>query len=124
MALMVIAALAAFAGFAALCATTRRQMRQVWKTPPSPAKVRLVRIAGWLTLALALPPCLVWWASGGGPRWTGSMGLVAWVCLLPIAALALTLLFTFAGRKVILAAALAGGLAWAMGLAWAAGALS
>ena len=123
MALMIIAALAAFAGFAALCATTRRQMRVIWKTPPSPAKARLVRIAGWLTLALALLPCLTWWASGGGPRWTESMGLVAWVCLLPIAALALTLLFTFAGRKVILAAAVAGGVAWTMSLAWAAGAL-
>ena len=121
MALMIIAALAAFSGFAALCATTRRQIRQVWKTPPSPAKVRLVRIAGWLTLALALLPCLAWWTSGGGPRWTESMGLVAWACLLPVAALVLTLLFTFAGRKVILAAAVAGGLAWTLSLVWATG---
>ena len=124
MALMIIATLAAFSGFAALCATTRRQMRPIWKTPPSPAKVRMIRIAGWLTLALALLPCIAWWASGGGDRWTRTMGLVAWVCLLPVAALALTLLFTFAGRKVILAAALAGGLAWTLSLAWAAGALS
>ena len=124
MALMIIASLAAFAGFAALCATTRRQMRQIWKTPPSPAKVRLIRIAGWLTLALALLPCIAWWASGGGDRWTRTMGLVAWVCLLPVAALALTLLFTLAGRKVILAAAVAGGLAWTLSLVWATGALS
>ena len=124
MALMIIASLAAFSGFAALCATTRRQMRLVWKTPPSPVKVRLIRIAGWLTLALALLPCLAWWASGGGDRWTEFMGFVAWFCLLPVAALALTLLFTFAGRKVILAAALAGGLAWTLSLVWATGALS
>jgi hypothetical protein len=49
------------------------------------------------------------------------MGFVAWVCLLPVAALVLTFLFTYAGRKVILAAALAGGLAWTLSLAWAAG---
>lgn len=124
MALTIIAILAAFAGFAALCATTRRQVRQVWNTPPSPVKLRLVRIAGWLTLALALAPCFAWWASGGGPRWTPFMGFVAWFCLLPVAALALTLLFTYAGRKVILVAAAAGGLAWAMSLAWAAGVLA
>ena len=124
MALTIIALLAAFSGFAALCATTRRQMRQIWKTPPSPAEVRLIRIAGWLTLALALLPCLAWWSSGGGDRWTRFMGFVAWACLLPIAALALTFLFTLAGRKVILAAAVAGGLAWTLSLVWATGALS
>ena len=123
MALMIIATLAAFAGFAALCATTRRQMRLIWKTPPSPRKVRLIRIAGWLTLALALVPCFAWWTTGGGDRWTTFMGFVAWTCLLPVAALVLTLLFTFAGRKVILAAAVAGGLAWTLSVAWAAGVL-
>ena len=124
MALMIIAMLAAFSGFAALCATTRRQIRQIWKTPPSAAKLRLVRLCGWLTLALALAPCIAWWTSGGGDRWTPFMGFVAWTCLLPIAALALTLLFTFAGRKVILAAAVAGGVAWTMTLAWGLGAFA
>ena len=115
---MIIAPLAAFAGFGALCATTRRQMRAIWKTPPSPAKRRLVRIAGWLTLALALAPCVAWWGSGGA-RWTQSMGIIAWACLLPIMALALTFLFVFARRAVIWGAAVAGGIAWALSLVWA-----
>ena len=124
MALMIIAVLAAFSGFAALCATTRRQIRQIWKTPPSAGKLRLVRTLGWAMLALALAPCVAWWASGGGPRWTPAMGIVAWTCLLPVAALALTLLFTFAGRRVILVATVAGGLAWTLTLAWGLGAFA
>ena len=118
MLLMIIAPLAAFAGFGALCATTRRQMRAIWKTPLSPAKLRLLRIAGWLTLALALFPCVAWWGSGDD-RWTRSMGVIAWACLLPIMALALTFLFVLAKRAVIWAAAVAGGLAWALSLVWA-----
>ena len=45
--LLLIAVLCAYAGFAALCAVTRRNVRLVWKTPPSAAKVNLVRAAGW-----------------------------------------------------------------------------
>ncbi len=123
MLLMIIASLAAFAGFGAFCATTGRQMRRIWKTPPSPARIRLIRIAGWATLALALLPCIAWWGSGGGPNWTRGMGIVAWACLLPIMALALTFLFVVANRAVILAAAVAGGLAWTLSLVWAAGAI-
>ena len=123
MLLMIIASLAAFAGFGAFCATTGRQMRRIWKTPPSPARIRLIRIAGWATLALALLPCIAWWGAGGGPNWTRGMGIVAWACLLPIMALALTFLFVVANRAVILAAAVAGGLAWTLSLVWAAGAI-
>ena len=120
---MMIASLAAFAGFGALCATTGRQMRRIWRTPPSAAKIRLVRVAGWSTLVLSLFPCVAWWGSGGGDHWTHSMGIVAWACLLPIAALALTFLFVLANRAVIWAATVAGGLAWMLSIAWAAGAI-
>ena len=123
MLLMTIASLAAFAGFGALCSTTGRQMRRIWKTPPSPARIRLIRAAGWATLALALFPCVAWWGSGGGPAWTRGMGIVAWACLLPIMALALTFLFVLANRAVIVAAAVAGGMAWTLSIAWAAGAI-
>ena len=123
MLLLIIASLAAFAGFGALCATTRKQMRAIWRTPPSPAKVRLIRAAGWLTLALSLAPCVAWWGYGGGPQWTRGMGIVAWACLLPIMALALTFLFVLANRAVIWAATLAGGIAWTLSIAWAVGAI-
>src|SRR5689334_14320085 len=116
---LAIAFLAAFAGFAALCATTHRQMRQIWRTTPSPSIVRLIRIAGWSTLALSLAPCVAWWGSGYGDHWFRSMGIVAWVCLLPAAALALVFLFAFANRVVILIGGGAGILAWTLSIVWA-----
>jgi hypothetical protein len=106
--LLIIAILCAYAGFAALCAVTRRNVRLVWKTPPKPATVNLVRAAGWVFIFLAWAPCILMWG------W--AMGTVAWVCSLPIAALVLILPFTYAARRSVMAGGAAAALAVVLAL--------
>ena len=93
--MLLVSILLSYAGFAALCAVTKRNVRMVWKTPPSASQANLVRLAGWLLVFLAWPPCIL--------HWGWAMGTVAWVCTLPIAALLLILPFTYAARTTVVA---------------------
>ncbi|WP_207538323.1 DUF3325 domain-containing protein [Sabulicella rubraurantiaca] len=83
----------AFAGFAALCLAMERHHGDALGTRRIPARRALVlRVAGWLLLALSLPLC----ASG----WGWGMGVVAWCGTLSAAALPLVLLLSYAPRLI------------------------
>lgn len=88
-----------YAGMAGLCLGMDRHHQQVWSVK-APARQRLLRLAGWLLLALALWPCV--------QAWGAAVGSVAWLGMLSAAALALVLLLPYRPR---LAASLAGLLA-------------
>ena len=100
------ALLCAYAGFAALCAITTRNVPLVWTTPPTRGVVRLLRVVGFLLLALSWVPCYL--------KWNVLMGTAAWTMTLSASAFALVLPFTYAPRRSVQAggvAALLAGLA-------------
>lgn len=104
MMLLTVAFLCAYAGFAALCAVAGRSIRLVWKTPPQPATVTLLRTVGFLLLAVAWIPCDRAWDD-----W--AMGTVAWSCVLPCAAMILVLPFSYFPRPTIMSGGVAAVLA-------------
>jgi len=81
-----------FMGFVAIAAAMERHQDELGTQDLSAAHVRGWRLAGWLLLALALMLCL--------QRWQTSIALAAWTGLLPLAGLALGLLFTYAPNVI------------------------
>ena len=101
--LLLTAFLLAYAGFAALCASMRRHQRQIFAAPPKPSTVTLLRVVGYGVIFLGLIPCYL--------EWGWAMGTVAWVCLLPIAAMMLVWPFTYAAKPSVMAGGVAAVLA-------------
>ena len=85
--------LAAFAGFAAICAGTKRHYGQVFGRPITPGRGPMLRIAGGALLAIAWAACAYCWGAG--------MGTVAWVCVLPVAAVAVVACLTYSPRALL-----------------------
>ena len=96
---LVSAFLCAYAGFAALCAITTRNVPVVWTTPPSPSVVRVLRVAGFLLLALSWVPCYL--------NWDAPMGTAAWLMNLSTTGLALIFPFAYAPRRSVQAGGVA-----------------
>jgi hypothetical protein len=85
--------LAAFAGFAAICAGTRRHAAQVFGRPIAPRTALALKMAGGGLLAIAWAACAFCWGAG--------MGTVAWVCVLPVAAIAVVACLTYSPRSLL-----------------------
>ena len=96
---LVSAFLLAYAGFAALCAITKRNVPLVWTTPPSRGLVWMLRVAGYLLLALSWLPCYL--------NWDVPMGTAAWLMNLSASALALVFPFTYAPKRSVQAGGVA-----------------
>ncbi|MGJ7547217.1 DUF3325 domain-containing protein [Pseudomonas alloputida] len=71
---MLSIALIGYAGFAALCLAMDKHFSELLKRKPGPGQLRVLRVGGWLLLALSLVLSVHWrgWAHG----------LVEWVALL------------------------------------------
>ncbi|MCY1223552.1 hypothetical protein D9M69_153100 [compost metagenome] len=78
------------AGMSCLGLAMDRHHDNAWPRPPAPAVRRLLRLAGWLLLALACWPCLRGWGA--------SIGAVVWVAALTAVSLPLTLVLTYRPR--------------------------
>lgn len=82
----------AFAGFAALCVSMERHSKQVFGVLPGELWRVLAAVAGWGLLAYALLPAL--------QRYGVSVGIVAWLGFLSLAAVAVGVLLTYAPRQI------------------------
>jgi hypothetical protein len=100
---LVASFLCAYAGFAALCAITKRNVPLVWTTPPSRGVVHVLRIAGYLLLALSWIPC--YW------MWDVPMGTAAWAMNLSASGFALVFPFAYAPKRSVQAGGVAAVLA-------------
>lgn len=89
-----------YAGMAGLCLAMDRHHSQVWKAK-APTRQRLLRVAGWLLLALAVWPCV--------QIWGGAVGPVVWCGMLSVGAFTLVLLLPYRPRIAALLAAVAAG---------------
>jgi hypothetical protein len=91
-----------FAGMAALSLAIDRHHRQVYGDDAPERKRYLLRVAGALLLAVAIPPCVILWGAGAG--------LVAWIGMLTIGALLAAGLLPYWPRRIAMLAATAGAL--------------
>lgn len=90
---MVLLALTlAFAGFAGLSLSMDRHHRQVWRRTPARRASVLYRALGIALIGGAL--------GAAAAAWGLSVGIVAWLGLLTVAALAVALLLAFAPRTL------------------------
>ena len=96
---LVSAFLCAYAGFAALCAITTRNVPLVWLTPPSRGVVTVLRVAGFLLLALSWFPCYL--------NWDVPMGTAAWVMILAASGFAIVFPFAYAPKRSVQAGGVA-----------------
>ena len=94
---MLLALLLCYAGFTALCLSMPRHHDELLGHKPSTRRGQALKLAGWLLLGLSL------WAAVKANGW--SLGLVDWLAVLMLSALALVLLLPYRPR---LALALAG----------------
>jgi hypothetical protein len=83
--------LAAFAGFAALCASMLRHCTQVFGRKIAPRTALTLRIAAVALLAIAWMACVRCWGV--------AMGSMAWICILPVAAIAVVACLTWSPRN-------------------------
>lgn len=71
------------AGMAALSLGMARHYQQLKGYRPSAARTRLLRVSGWLMLALALVPTTQSYGPGiGTVAWLGSLSAAAWLQVL------------------------------------------
>lgn len=87
------ALLLAYGGMLALCQGLERHYKQVWGKPPELWLRRLLRLGGWLLLALSL------YASA--QLWGWAMGPIGWFGLLSLSGFALALLLPYAPRLAV-----------------------
>jgi hypothetical protein len=97
---VILSAALCYAGMAGLCLAMDRHHSQVWKAK-APNRQRLLRVAGWLLLALAVWPCVL--------IWDGAVGPVVWCGMLSVGAFVLVLLLPYRPRIAALLAAVAAG---------------
>lgn len=91
---MTLAALAlAYNSWLGLCLSMPRHYRQVWGRESSSARKLLLRVQGWLTMALSFLCAVraIGWA----------VGPVEWIGLLSVSGLALVLLLPYAPRLAV-----------------------
>ncbi|CAK9887558.1 MULTISPECIES: DUF3325 domain-containing protein [Pseudomonas] len=100
---MLAIALFAFAGFAALCLAMEKHYKDLLGHKPSSARLKALRVAGWVLLALALLLAVrhSGWAMGLVELFAVMMaGVTLWVFLLPYQP---RLLLGLAAASVVLA---------------------
>ena len=85
----------AYIGMLGLCQGLERHYKQVWQTVPSAHLRRLLRGAGWFSLALSFYFC--------GRAWGWAMGPVGWFGMLSLSGFALALLLPYAPRLAVYA---------------------
>lgn len=78
-------------GMTALSLAIDRHHRQVYGGDTPPGKRTLLRTAGAVLLALAMPPCVLLWGAGAG--------FVAWLGMLTIGALLTAMLLAYWSRS-------------------------
>jgi hypothetical protein len=89
-----------YAGLGGVCLSMQRHHHQVWRRESTAARSRVLRVAGWMLLALSLVACM----RASSP----AIGMVLWFGLLSAAAVTMTMLLPYAPlavARVALAAA-------------------
>lgn len=82
-----------YAGLSGVCLAMSRHHEHVWRQPGSVLRCRILRVSGWLLLSLSLVCCVI--------SQSIAIGLVVWFGMLSVAALAVTLLLTYAPRASV-----------------------
>lgn len=95
---MLLALLLCYGGFAALCLSMDRHHVDLLGRKPSTRRRHLMRLGGWLLLALSL------WAAVSATGW--GLGLVEWFAVLMMSALVLVLLLPYRPRLALALATL------------------
>ncbi len=93
---MLLALLMCYAGFTALCLSTDRHHGELLHSKPSARRRWVLRVMGWLLLALAIWPTVT--LAGWG------QGLVEWCAVLMLSALLLVLLLPYRPRLALMLA--------------------
>ncbi|CAI8732836.1 DUF3325 domain-containing protein [Pseudomonas sp. IT-P171] len=90
---MLLALLLCYGGFTALCLSMDRHHAELLGRKPSARRRQLMKLGGWLLLALSL------WAALASTGW--GLGLVEWFAVLMLSALLLVLLMPYRPRLVL-----------------------
>jgi hypothetical protein len=90
---MLLALLLCYGGFTALCLSMDRHHAELLGRKPSARRRQLMKLAGWLLLALSL------WAAVASTGW--GLGLVEWCAVLMLSALLLVLLLPYRPRLAL-----------------------
>ncbi|WP_449441224.1 DUF3325 domain-containing protein [Pseudomonas migulae] len=90
---MLLALLLCYGGFTALCLSMDRHHAELLGRKPSARRRQLMKLGGWLLLALSL------WAAVASTGW--GLGLVEWFAVLMLSALLLVLLMPYRPRLVL-----------------------
>ncbi|MCF5720966.1 DUF3325 domain-containing protein [Pseudomonas syringae] len=93
---MLLALLMCYAGFTALCLSTDRHHGELLHSKPSARRRWVLRVMGWLLLALSIWPAVT--LAGWG------QGLVEWCAVLMLSALLLVLLLPYRPRLALMLA--------------------
>lgn len=79
-----------YAGMAALSLGMEKHHAQVWTDSPKPLQQKLLRIAGWVLILLALVPSIT--------GWNATVGVVTWAGMLSLGAIVFVLLLSYQPR--------------------------
>lgn len=90
---MLLALLLCYGSFTALCLSMDRHHAELLGRKPSARRRQLMKLGGWLLLALSL------WAAVASTGW--GLGLVEWFAVLMLSALLLVLLMPYRPRLVL-----------------------
>lgn len=90
---MLLALLLCYGGFTALCLSMDRHHAELLGRKQSVRRRQLMKLGGWLLLALSL------WAAVASTGW--GLGLVEWFAVLMLSALLLVLLMPYRPRLVL-----------------------
>lgn len=90
---MLLALLLCYSGFTALCLSMDRHHAELLGHKPSARRRQLMKLGGWVLLALSL------WAAVSSTGW--GLGLVEWFAVLMLSALLLVLLMPYRPRLAL-----------------------
>lgn len=90
---MLLALLLCYASFTALCLSMDRHHVELLGRKPTAGRRRLIKLTGWLLLAVSL------WAAVSSIGW--GLGLVEWFAVLMLSALLLVLLLPYRPRLAL-----------------------